>query len=199
MPNWCWNTLDVSGPSEDIQRFKVTANGPVQSYHNYRPTGGEWPIHDDVRLKALSESLPEPGEISVFSFHALFPVPDEVRQLPYDGTQAKEVAEMLGRTYASSGYNWEISNWGCKWGCSEPELLNEENSYLGYSFETPWAPPINFLTKIAADWPTLCFELHYEEAGMGFAGEAEFYDGEFQGDNCYDLPQDDEEEDDCDE
>ena len=187
-----------SGPSEDIQKFKVTANGPVQSYHDYRSMSGEWPIHDDVRLKALAESMPEPGEASVFSFHALFPVPDEVRQLPYDGKQAQEVAEMLGRTYASSGYKWENDNWGCKWGCAEPELLNEEDSYLGYSFETPWAPPISFLTKVAADWPTLCFELHYEEAGMGFAGEAEFYDGELQGDNCYDLPQDDGEED-CDE
>jgi len=198
MPNWCWNKLNVSGPSKDIQRFKVTAEGPVQSYHNYHATGGGWPIHDDVRLKALSESLPEPGEVSVFSFHALYPVPDEVRKLPYDGSQAAKVAEMLGRTCAYGGYTWENDNWGCKWGASEAQLDDAEDSFLGYSFETPWAPPLNFLTKVSKDWPTLCFELHYEEAGMGFAGDAEFYEGEFQGDNCYELPEEEEEED-CDE
>jgi len=197
MPNWCWNKLNISGPSEDIQRFKVTANGPVQSYHNYRAGNGEWPIHDDVRLKALSESIPEPGEASIFSFHALYPVPNEVRQLPYDCTQAQKVAEQLGRTCTHGGYGWEAQNWSCKWGASEPQLEHEEDSFLSYTFDTPWGPPMGFLTKVCEDWPTLCFELHYEEPGMGFGGDAEFYDGEFQGDNCYDLPE--EEEEDCDE
>ena len=193
MPNWCWNKLSISGPQEDIQKFKVTANGPVQSYHDYRSRNGEWPINDDIRVKALSESLPEPGETTIFSFHALYPVPDEVRQLPYDCSHAKKVAEQLGRACVQGGYGWENANWGCKWGASEPQLEHAEDSLLSYTFDTPWGPPISFLTKVCEDWPTLCFELHYEEAGMGFAGDAEFYDGEFQGENTYEMELEEEE------
>jgi len=200
MPNWCQNTLNISGPAEDIQKLKVTANGPVQSYHNYHGTRGEWPVHDDVRVKALAESLPEPGPASVFSFHALYPVPDEVRQLPYDSTHAKKVAEQIGRVCAYGGYTWENEHWGCKWGASEPELHQEEDSFLQYSFETPWGPPMDFLKKVSEDWPTLSFEVEYEECGMGFAGKTEFENGEVTSEEEWEPKyEDDEEEEDCDE
>ena len=200
MPNWCQNTLNISGPAEDIQKLKVTANGPVQSYHNYHGFGGEWPVHDDVRVKALAESLPEPGEVSVFSFHALYPVPNEVRQLPYDCTQAKKVAEQIGRVCAYGGYTWENQHWGVKWGASEPELHQEEDTFLQYSFETPWGPPMEFLKKVSGDWPTLSFEVEYEECGMGFAGKSEFENGEITSEEEWEPEyEDEEEEEDCDE
>jgi len=199
MPNWCMNKLNISGPSEDIQKFKVTANGPVQSYHNYLTHAGnaEWPIHDDVRVKALAESLPEPGESSVFSFHALYPVPNEVRQLPYDCNQARKVAEQIGRVCAYGGYTWESQHWGCKWGASEPDLQCEEDSFLSYAFDTPWGPPMEFLKKVSGDWPTLSFEVEYEEPGMGFAGKSEFYNGEVTSEEEWEPEY--EEEEDCDE
>jgi hypothetical protein len=198
MPNWCMNKLNISGPEKDIHLFKTKANGPVQSYNNYMPrNGGEWPIHDDVRLKALSESLPEPGESSVLSFHALYPVPDDVRRFPYDDTRAKEVGERVGCVRAYGGYNWESQHWGCKWGASEPDLQHEEDTFLSYSFDTPWAPPFSFLEKVSGDWPTLSFEVEYEEPGMGFAGKSVFCNGEVIFEDEWEPEY--EEEEDCDE
>jgi len=200
MPNWCMNKLNISGPERDIHLFKTKANGPVQSYNDYIPrNGGAWPIHDDVRLKALSESLPEPGEPSVLSFHALYPVPDDVRRFPYDDTRAKEVGERVGCVRAYGGYNWEQQHWGCKWGASEPELQCEEDSFLSYSFDTPWGPPMEFLKKVSEDWPTLSFEVEYEEPGMGFAGKTEFENGEITLEEEWEPEYEDEEEEDCDE
>jgi len=194
------NKLNVSGPPKDVHLFKTKANGPVQSYHDYRSTSGQWPIHDDVRMRALAESLPEPGPVSVLSFHALYPVPDEVRQLPYDCTQAKRVAEQIGRVCAYGGYTWEANHWGCKWGASEPELQCEEDSFLSYSFDTPWGPPMEFLKKVSEDWPTLSFEVEYEEPGMGFAGKTEFENGEITLEEEWEPEyEDEEEEEDCDE
>jgi hypothetical protein len=48
--------------------------------------------------------------------------------------------------------------------------------------------------KVSKDFPTLTFSLHYEEGGMGFAGEAEWNGGECTSDDCYDIEWDEEEE-----
>ena len=179
MPNWCSNRLSINGSTNDIYKFKLKANGPVQSYHDYSAQDAKWPVHDDVRLKAMQETLPEPGYPSVFSFHALFPVPSEVRRLPYDSVRAREMAEYLGlaNTDVRGGYDWEYANWGVKWGASEATLQDDGDSFLEYTFDTPWGPPISFITKIAEDWSTLSFGLEYGDGGTGNSGEVEFSRG----------------------
>lgn len=194
MPNWCSNHLNISGPEEDIIRFKAAANGPTQNYNDYTPSGKSWPIHDDVRLKAMSQIIPEAGEVVAFSFHALFPVPEDFRRFPYDCNQARKVGEAVGEARTHGGYTWEINNWGCKWGGTESSLVNEEPSFLQYTFDTAWSPPEEFINKISKDWPTLCFELEYEEPGMAFAGRAEWFDGEYVNGNTWEITDDEEEE-----
>lgn len=198
MPNWCMNHLYISGPEEDISKFKAKANGPEQTYHNYRTEKGTWPIHDDIRLKAMYETPPEVGDSQIFSFHALHPVPEAVRRLPYGGKQCAEIAELLGVESQGGGYNWEVSNWGCKWGASESSLDSDEPSFLQYRFDTAWGPPIEFLNKVAEDWTTLSFEIAFEEPGMNFAGKAEWYDGICQIHDTWEMEDDeDDEEDSC--
>lgn len=179
MPNWCSNNLYVEGPKEDIARFKREAAGPTQSYNDFRDFASKgWPVHDDIRLRALANNLPEKGEFDVFSFHQLFPVPEDVRRFPYDCSNAAKVGEMIGEVRTQGGYGWEVANWGCKWGASHSDLYSEEESFLHYGFDTAWSPPLPFLEKVAKDWPTLTFKVEYEEAGMGFCGEAIYEDGE---------------------
>ena len=170
MPNWCMNTLGVSGPENDIRMFRLAAEGPTQSYNEFQGTTGKWPVHDAIRLKSIAQTPPESGESTIFSFHALFPVPEEFRRFPYDCRRAKEIGELVGEERPYGGYSWENANWGCKWGASSPDLQAEEPRFLQYSFDTPWGPPEPFLQKISEDWPALSFELDYEEPGMDFAG-----------------------------
>jgi len=60
MPNWCNNELRVSGPAEDIARFKQQAQG-----HNpwNRPAKDEKP--------------------SILNFHSLVPIPEHVLKAGY--------------------------------------------------------------------------------------------------------------------
>tara|TARA_A200000159_G_scaffold161730_1_gene184182 strand:- start:2675 stop:3271 length:597 start_codon:yes stop_codon:yes gene_type:complete len=180
MPNWCNNDLYISGDKDSIKKFKLAAKGPTQTYNDFREHESKWPEKlDDIRLKVLSEQLPEPGPVSDFSFHALFPVPDEIRRLPYDCNQANKIRKALGlEGEVQGGYSWESSNWGCKWGASEAALWSSEESFLHYGFDTPWGPPEPFIDKISKDWPDLHFELHYEEPGMNFRGEYHVQNGE---------------------
>ena len=60
MPNWCSNELRVSGPPEDLTRFKEQASG-------FNP----W-------------NIPGPKDKpSPLNFHSLVPVPDHILKLGY--------------------------------------------------------------------------------------------------------------------
>lgn len=178
MPNWCHNNLIISaGSSQRIKEFKNKAEGPTQNYNTY-DMSNPWPAFDEIRIKALWDSLPCPGMVEVFSFHSLFPVPDEVLRLPYDDNQAKKICNILGIKYLTGGYSWEAENWGVKWGACNPQLDMESNCQLYYCFDTPWGPPVGFLRKVSEDWPDLTFQLDFEEPGAGFCGSLLLINGE---------------------
>src|SRR4051794_35648219 len=59
MPNWCNNTLEVTGTAQDVQRFKDKAVG----HHPWSK---------------------DPDEPNVLNFHSLVPVPDSILALPYE-------------------------------------------------------------------------------------------------------------------
>tara|TARA_R110000824_G_scaffold121685_4_gene277978 strand:- start:344 stop:931 length:588 start_codon:yes stop_codon:yes gene_type:complete len=194
MPNWCDNTLRISGSESEIQRFKLKANGPIQTYNYFNEPKDEWAVHDDIRLKAKVECLPEIGEVSVLSFHALVPVPEDYRRFPYDCGTARKIGKLVGEERVRGGYEWEAANWGVKWGASDAVLIDEESGYSGYKFMTPWGPPIELLNNASQDFPKLEFTLEYSESGMGFAGRVVWYDGEMQSEEEWAIEEDEEEE-----
>jgi hypothetical protein len=59
MPNWCNNTLEVTGPNQDVQRFKDKAVGHYP-----------W--------------LKQQGEPNLLNFHSLVPIPESILALPYE-------------------------------------------------------------------------------------------------------------------
>jgi hypothetical protein len=178
MPNWCQDTLNVSGDAESIRRFKNKARGHTQSYNECRE--GEWPLHDDIRMKAILSTVPDGGEVVDLSFHALYPIPDDFLRFPYDDNRAVSLGVLVGEERPYGGYEWERTHWGVKWGSCESDLVFEEDVFLQYEFTTPWGPPIEFLQKVSEDWPDLVFEMEYSESGMGFAGKIGFQNG-----NCF--------------
>ena len=107
---------------------------------------------------------------SALNFHSLIPIPPEV----------------LSAGYNPAGYEWELKNWGCKWGACHAESVEEWEGHLTYFFDTAWSPPIPFLSQLAPKWPTLTFLLDYEEMGMGFKGITKIQ-GEIVEDHCLDL------------
>ena len=178
MPNWCENILSVSGESASISAFRLKARGRKQTYGDpeyYKE--GSWEGFDSIRVKALYSDPPELGVETELSFHSLFPIPNHIRALPYDALTAKMICEAMGVSYETSGYQWEINNWGVKWGASEVSVNEELATYLEYGFLTPWGPPELWLAKVAKDWPELTFELAYDEPGMAFGGSVQYEGG----------------------
>ena len=98
------------------------------------------------------------GTIEEFTFNSLVPRP---------------------KTEEDNWYDWNVQNWGTKWDASEPNVSLSENENIAHiTFDTAWSPPIEWLEKVAPQFPHLNFTLLYYEGGMGFAGEQEYQEGE---------------------
>lgn len=122
MPNWCSNSINISGEDSEIKRLLIEAK----------------------------------SEESDFTLNNLVPIPKEEEE---------------------DWYNWRVANWGTKWDIGKVELDIDEG-YVNFNCETAWAPPTEALQKISAKYPTLTFEIFYEEPGMDFCGKSVFQNGE---------------------
>lgn len=147
MPNWCENTLTITGRSKkSIAAFKS---------------------------RAFSSSKPAPGdkaEVTDFSLEQFIPTPPE--SLEKQGemeTMALFNAIDKGKKDFTDWYAWRLANWGCKWDV-DASLDIDEPTRLMYVFMSPWGPPDKAIETISGMYPTLEFTLDYGEPGMNFAG-----------------------------
>lgn len=115
-------------------------------------------------LDALSERViiddPNPDRSEhepkhVLDYAALVPEPEH--------SQAPETVGVL-----PDWYEWRLQHWGVKW--NHPGLYTEEQwpqaggeAELQLGFDTPWGPPLPFMEALAGAFPTLSYELRYEE------------------------------------
>lgn len=180
MPNWCQNTLHVSGPEKSISLFAANACGKHTSYNFSAPLSqGKWPVHDHVRMSALAKDpAPKFGEEHDLCLNSLYPVPKDYRRFAFDDNMARKIGEIIGEKRDFGGYRWQSTMWGTKWDV-RGELTEVHPSYLQYRFDSAWSPPISAFDKIAKDYPDLTFELVYHESGMGYAGRSSWSDEDY--------------------
>jgi hypothetical protein len=175
MPNWCYNYLDISGDETLIADIKRQLNKPfVQTHDSWNATTG------NMELADTKYSNP------VFAFHNIYNhtqdgISDEEYLKQPDHKQPLEEALMFKGNH---WYDWNVRNWGTKWDVAvhdndkypETELHDESTTSLGYKFNTAWSPPIEAITKLSTLYPTLNFNLSYEEE-TGWGGEITLLNG----------------------
>jgi len=214
MPNWCSNTLTVYGDKETLDAFIERAASGEHDYvgpFNKRKEGesaADWEGFTPIQMEMLMQDddlfKDKSDKKSSFSFHAFVPVPREVMLAPYDPHRLKEMASKYPEWFSRypdmiAGYDWENRNWGCKWGASDVTLsytgVKGRDQLVEYDFQTPWAPPMEFMDCLAKLYPTMKFVLSYREEGMGFQGDAEWEGGLCTGHDQRDCEEEEEEED----
>lgn len=192
MPNWCNNTLTVSGPAEDLQKFMKAAEGhghdyygPLNKKRNLHPEEEE--VDDSVFVSLMMELMmrddgpptSEDKKPVPLSFHSLFPVPKEVMLSPYDPKNLQDAKEKYSEFYQKfpvehSGYDWEHKYWGVKWGACDAELMDDSDPASGqitYGYDTAWGPPSeSFFRKVSLDFPTLNFSNEWGGCEMNGGG-----------------------------
>lgn len=177
MPNWCSNTLNITGDKADRDAF-------VQKVQS---TEGEYAI--------LASIVPMPKELE----GSVSPMPDspephpnwanllangEITQEWHDELVAsnrhryEEGIRLRELTGYTDWYNWEVANWGVKWGDSSTILCEHSEAETIFRFETPWGPPDTGMAAVSAAFPSLRFVLGYIGEGCEFVGAALFVKGQ---------------------
>jgi hypothetical protein len=152
MPNWCNNSLIVTGDQATIDDFKsktvvVKENG-----------------YEEFTMDILYPCPPELLEMTS-------PVMWRGEKDDVEGKAAHEkyVAELEEKYGHSDWYNWRVENWGTKWDAAEASIMEEDGQFVVH-YNTAWAPNSMWVHYVSTLYPTLEFRLTYEEPGVGFCG-----------------------------
>ena len=145
------NYLTISGPADSIKKFREKAIGPGPLYRSDEIIKGlfiRWGMHDAEQLRHVARS--EKSE--VLQFQNFIPIPKQVLEASFD----------------EKGYDWEIENWGVKWGAIDPETLDDEtdSSKLVYKFRTAWLTPKTFFEQISRQFPNLLFSCEFFDVAL---------------------------------
>ena len=152
MPNWCEVDMVVSGDPAAVLEFRAKVEKVEAAEDSNLPAKRVYEI--------FQSCLPTPAKLA----DTVSPVPDSV--------SPEERADLVAKYGADNWYDWQHQNWGVKWGdCRTQLLATIDDQALGFTFDTPWGPPIAGLLTISTQWPTLVFEIKYFESGMQYQGE----------------------------
>ena len=106
--------------------------------------------------RSASQTRKAAQDLELFSFQKLVPVP----------------AHLLTAEAESVRREWEHQHWGCRGGTNEVTLVYISQEVLVYEFATAWTPPLALIENLSHAWPTLDFELEYDESLSGVKGIA---------------------------
>jgi hypothetical protein len=127
MPNWASITVHLSGPADEIQRFRDTCIREIR----------------DIDEEEIG-----------FDFESLVPMPAAIHATLDDGSaKARQIAKEA--TGFEDWYNWRTQRWGTKWNASCYSELASGPDALAFSFSTAWSFPGPVFAALAEQFPFL--------------------------------------------
>jgi len=186
MPNHCENTLGVLGKTEDVMEF-------INFIAVESNEGGD-------KYKIFQSLSPSPKELS--------------NDAPVNFADKGKNKELIDKYGADNWYDWNVDNWGTKWGDYEIDTMGIQHcyqttyqllengevdyenpitksngeSYIHFYYQTAWSPGSDFLKEqLSKQFPKLNFWLYYEEPGMCFAGEVKINKGKVISDDSWEY------------
>jgi len=141
MPNFCDNFMEITGPNDEIARFKRTcvvfaAEQAHLDFGAIVPMPGIF--YDD------------PGET---------PDPDALKNRERVETQKAFEARALEATGSAHARDWVCEHWGTDRWPSDFEVIRDEPNSYECKFVTAWTPPVGIWRKLGEMFPTLDFSL----------------------------------------
>lgn len=160
MPNWCDNTLVITGKKADRDRLVAQVCGAETAFS-----------FENIIVPPSTDAYHATCSPSVAVDGCALDRDD-------DTGGYKNCPHGLGSAMSDpdNWYNWNVRNWGTKWDAHAESPMHDEFDTI-YRFDTAWAPPILVIEALAAQYPTLNFDLRYAEGGMGYIGQSIFENG----------------------
>lgn len=187
MPDWCQNKLTVEGTADQLNRFMTAAEGPVSIVWADDPVSMKW-ANDPVIAEQIRTAR---DKQSLLSLPRL--VPSEATSLPWDGqidsiASLPEIYQRLddlfaGRVEPRDGYEWQLKNWGTKWGVEvSADQRSVGDCFVLYEFISAWSPIEAAVHHFAPKWPDLSFRLQFLSEDCRSYGETEYVAGKLVND-----------------
>jgi hypothetical protein len=173
-PNWCSCDLRVNGKKKDLERFRkygkkcfysaIDREDEALRTINFVPYPK--PLMDYYELLSKIEKTKDRKEKKRLM---------ALRKIAYGGEEKDEKKaftsfEDLDKIAGCNVFDYCCMNWGTKWGICHSQLLEKGKSFLLYTFDTAWSPPLPVIFTMSEKFPTLRFTLNYYEQGNGFKG-----------------------------
>ena len=169
MPNWVFNHLTIDGSKEDIAKVKAQVGAVVKR-----------------KYKGVDEVDEKIDEEPIFSFMNILPPPEDKLD-EYHAVHGYANGEKTGDT-EYNWYNFNVREWGTKWDARDVDLLEDDETYLHYKFDTAWSPPTEVIAKLAEQNPNLNLSLEYREE-QGWGGEINFTGSSVEVVKEWDVPE----------
>jgi hypothetical protein len=183
MPNWCVNQVDIQGDEAEVARLIefVKSDESAFTFEKVVPPPTTPMYSSDANHNKYvcgCESVAEPDPKNEGKFVWVI-----------DGKAVGFYVKCPTHNEPSFGnhphnwYNWNIENWGTKWSAGEVwhDRADDDGNVDGttsYNFDTAWSPAEPVIAALATQFPTLRITHRYCEAGMGYAGEVLYADGD---------------------
>jgi hypothetical protein len=199
MPNWCFNKVVVTGPADEIDRFKQTCIRPDQEEEGnifdfetiipmptiLEDTESSSSVDDALLILGHPEAMGRKwGDESLGTRMQQLGLQDIEAFKAKLGEKAFEEARRSIQAFDQTGfanwYDWKNANWGTKWNASGFVILVDEPGRYEFTLDTAWSPPVPVWEKLGEMFPTLDFDLCCAEPLMEFAYEGTIRAGKLQ-------------------
>lgn len=149
MPNWCSNTITISGDDKTVKDLKAFVGRPIK-----RTVG------DTV------EEMANP----IFSLYNITAPTKDAEPL-MGLTKSSGDDDWYHNQINTWGTKWDVAG-------EDSVYFSESEGSISYSFDSAWSPPDGAISRLAEIFPTLCIEHKYNETGMCFWGIVIYQNGE---------------------
>ena len=171
MPNWCHNSMTITGSVDEIARFKQTC---LRAYED------GWALDFDAIKPVPRIFYGDPGR-------TWFPEPDNREQIvDFTAAHARARSEKAQKAFEAralkvTGFA-HASDWACKhWGTPGIAIFfhawRDEPGRYECDFDTRWTPPLYIWEKLGEKFPTLDFSLSGYDSLQDFAFRGTIKDG----------------------
>lgn len=156
MPNWCSNELTMQGKTAEVLQFLEGLKAMPATYEG------------DERL----ENSP------CYTLNSYVTVPVEIQAKPYSSDYSQPNPQKQ-----PCGYNWQCEHWGTKWDAFDNPQVQQQidaiiedlhhqegETFQAIQFLSAWSPISPWVIQVGKQFPTITFELTYEEEGCDIAG-----------------------------
>lgn len=190
MPNWCYNSITITGSTENIDNLLEEA-GKRNDKGEFIDLDCDGIIPKPFKIiEVKSKVSNNTSEITIAPLEIVNSFNDQRNMIGIAGSRGEYDYELPIGYGVFDWYTWELNNYGCKWGFCQGEILNISDSErdntktINYTCNTAWSMPNGLMRAMAIKFK-VNIEMWSEEEGNAFflKSDYDYYDNDGE-DDC---------------